>query len=316
MKRTVEIVVAMLAALIWCACVGRSPGRPSPEADEEDAMAKVETLIIDLERIALAQFGRGEIDGPLALCDDQITYFDPYLERRIEGRNALAAHYESARGESQYALFDLLDPRVQVQGDTGILTYVLETKAATDTPSQETRWKVTAIYHLFDEGWRVVHSHFALFAGTTPRDFEFAPPPADLGGLRDRLLGDLLGLEDAAMERWRRGDPWGFWELSSPGVTYFDPETPGRVDGRDGLRELYAAVEGKILYDISEYIDPRVQAVGGGAVLSYQYRSATLHDDGSVSSDTRWNTTEVFVRIDGRWRIVHTHWSYARAGVE
>ncbi len=279
-------------------------------------MDRVEMLIVDLEREALAQFGRGEIDGPLALCDDQIAYFDPCLERRIEGRSALAAHYEPARGQPQYARFDLLDPRVQVLGDTGILTYVLKTKAAPDAPSQETSWKVTAIYHRFDEGWRIVHSHFALAAGTTPRDFQFASPPGDLEGLENPLLRELLALEDAAMERWRRGDPWGFWELSAPGVTYFDPETSGRVDGTEGLRKLYAAVEGKILYDISKYIDPRVQAFGDVAVLSYQYRSGVLQDDGSISSNTPWNTTEVFARIDGQWRIVHTHWSYTRAGVE
>lgn len=279
-------------------------------------MDKVEMLIIDFERAALAQFGRGEIDGPLGLCDEQITYFDPYLKHRIEGRNALAAHYEPARGQSQYAHFDLLDPRVQALGDTGILTYVLETRAMPGTVSQDMRWKVTAVYHRFSETWRVVHSHFALFAGTAPRDFQFAGSPANLGGLGNPLQRELLGLEDAAMERWRRGDPWGFWELSASGVTYFDPETPGRVDGAEGLRKLYAAVEGKIRYDISEYIDPRVQPFGDVAVLSFQYRSAALREDGSVGSDTRWNTTEVYARIDRRWRIVHTHWSYARAGVE
>jgi hypothetical protein len=29
-----------------------------------------------------------------------------------------------------------------------------------------------------------------------------------------------------AMERWRKGDPWGFIEISAPEVTYFDTGTP------------------------------------------------------------------------------------------
>jgi ketosteroid isomerase-like protein len=102
--------------------------------------------------------------------------------------------------------------------------------------------------------------------------------------------------------------------LSAARVSYFDPDNDGRVDGADGLRRLYAAVEGKVHYDVSQYIAPRIQLFGEVAILTYQYRSAERHEDGSVSSDTRWNTTEVFARENGRWRIVHTHWSYARAG--
>jgi ketosteroid isomerase-like protein len=97
-------------------------------------------------------------------------------------------------------------------------------------------------------------------------------------------------------------------------VSYFDPETEGRVDGSEGLRALYAAVEGKIVYDISEYYDPAVQAFGDVVVLTYQYRSAETQEDGTASSGTLWNTTEVFARMADQWRIIHTHWSYARAG--
>jgi len=274
----------------------------------------VEKMIVALERGALEQFGRGEIEGPLVLCDEEITYFDPSVESRLEGREALAVHYEPVRGKPQYARFELVDPRVQVFGDTSILTYVLETRDTPNADSPGTLWKVTAVYHRFDGGWRVVHSHFGLYGGTTPRDFQVASPPAALERLGNPLLHELMGLEDAAMQRWRRGDPWAFWQLSAPDVTYFDPETRGRINNAEGLRELYAGVEGKIRYDVSEYFDPRVQPFGDTAVLSYQYRSATRRDDGSAGNGTLWNTTEVFARRDGRWRIVHTHWSYARAG--
>jgi len=27
---------------------------------------------------------------------------------------------------------------------------------------------------------------------------------------------------------------------------------------------------------------------------------------------TRWNATEVYRSIDGRWRIIHSHWSYVK----
>jgi len=304
----------MAACWLCAACRHDQTGRTPVEGDIMGSESAVESVIIDLERAALEQYGRGEVDGAITQCDREISYFDPFVERRIDGRTALAALYEEARGKALYDSCDLVDPRVQVLGETAILTYVLATAGSPAGSAEPSRWKVTTVYHRSADGWRVVHSHFALFAGSSPRDFEFTAPPVDIERLEDALLGELLALEDAAMERWRRGDPWGFWELSAPQVSYFDPETDGRVDGADDLRRLYAAVEKKIRYDISEYIAPRIQVFGNVAVLSYQYRSGERHEDGSVGSGTRWNTTEVFARIDGRWRIVHTHWSYARAG--
>jgi hypothetical protein len=35
------------------------------------------------------------------------------------------------------------------------------------------------------------------------------------------------------MERWRKGDPWGFAELYTPDVTYFDKGTPQRLNGQE-----------------------------------------------------------------------------------
>lgn len=318
MTRNAAITTAMpVTAAVWACSDGRQE-MTERAAIEEGIMANgvvVETLIVDLERAALEQFGRGDIDGSLARCEEEISTFDPFVERRIDGLTALATHYEVARGKPQYNSCDLRDVRVQAFDNTAILTYVLATADSSDPHFEPTRWKVTMVYHRSEDRWRVVHSHFALFADSLPRDFELTIPPADLGQIEGATLRELLVLEDSAMERWRCGDPWGFWELSAPGVSYFDPETDGRLDGADALRRLYAEVEGKIHYDVSEYVAPRVQVFFDVAVLSYQYRSADIREDGSASSGTRWNTTEVFARIDGRWRIVHTHWSYARAGI-
>jgi hypothetical protein len=31
---------------------------------------------------------------------------------------------------------------------------------------------------------------------------------------------------------------------------------------------------------------------------------------------SRWNSTEVYRRIDGKWRIVHSHWSFTKPEVK
>jgi ketosteroid isomerase-like protein len=128
----------------------------------------------------------------------------------------------------------------------------------------------------------------------------------------DGVLGQVMALESAAMERWRKGDPWGFTEISTPDVTYFDTGTPQRLNGLDALKTLYAEWEGQIHYDVMEFIDPRVQIHGDMVVLTYRFFSTQLTPDGSISSRTPWNCSEVFVRIEGQWSIIHTHWSYIK----
>lgn len=117
----------------------------------------------------------------------------------------------------------------------------------------------------------------------------------------------IMTLEEGAMERWRKGDPWGFAEISAPDVSYFDTGTPSRLDGLEALKAEYAKRKGKIHYDVMEFINPKVQVHGDTAVLSYQFFSTKLNPDGSVASRTPWNCTEVFFKINGKWRIIHTH---------
>lgn len=115
----------------------------------------------------------------------------------------------------------------------------------------------------------------------------------------------LLQLERGALDRWGKGDPCGYLEISAPEVTYFDPFTPRRLDGLDSLKEWYTPFAGKIRIDRDELLDPRVQIVGSAAILTFQYVS-----HGSEGAK-KWNCTEVYRCEATDWRIIHTHWSFA-----
>ena len=47
------------------------------------------------------------------------------------------------------------------------------------------------------------------------------------------------------------------------------------------------------------------------AVLSFNLTSHTRNPDGTPRT-VRWNSTEVYRRIAGKWKIVHNHWSFTR----
>jgi ketosteroid isomerase-like protein len=114
----------------------------------------------------------------------------------------------------------------------------------------------------------------------------------------------IMGLERGALERWGRGDPEGFLEISAPDLSYFDPFIERRLDGLAALRPMYDQIRGKIHIDRFEIIEPRVQVAGDVAVLTFRFKSY----GGAGSID--WNTTEVYQRDQAGWRIIHTHWAF------
>jgi ketosteroid isomerase-like protein len=116
----------------------------------------------------------------------------------------------------------------------------------------------------------------------------------------------VISLERAALDRWGKGDPNGFLETYAPEITYFDPAQPSRIDGIAAMRDYLRPITGKIKVDYYEMLRPKVQRHGDVAVLTYNLRSHGRRPDGEAVV-TRWNSTAVYARTGGRWRMVHSH---------
>jgi len=121
----------------------------------------------------------------------------------------------------------------------------------------------------------------------------------------------VIAAEKAALDRWGRGDPQGYIETFAPEITYFDPFTEKRVDGLAGMKAMLGKIAGKVHIDRYEMLNPRVQQSGDIAVLSFNLASHVRKPDGSPMV-VRWNSTEVYRRMSGKWRIIHNHWSFTK----
>jgi hypothetical protein len=122
----------------------------------------------------------------------------------------------------------------------------------------------------------------------------------------DKDAQAILAVERAAFERWAKGDLNGFLDASDPEVDYFDPFIDARLDGLPALRALYNQAQGKVHVDRWEMVNPRVVVSGDMGVLTFNFVSY------SKGQTVRWNTTEVYRRKNGQWKIVHTHWSLTK----
>ncbi len=104
---------------------------------------------------------------------------------------------------------------------------------------------------------------------------------------QQEIAATVLAMEQAALDRWGKGDPSGFIEISAPDVVYFDPFQPRRMDGRAALEQYYEGLRGHVHIDRDQIISPNMQVIGNAAVLTFNCISW------SGEKRNRWNCTEV-----------------------
>ena len=130
------------------------------------------------------------------------------------------------------------------------------------------------------------------------------------GNSDDYSLEKIIAMERAALDRWGKGDPQGYLEIMAPEATYFDPTREKRVDGLETLKQYIIPFTGKIHIDRYEMINPQVQRDGDVAVLTFNLVDTGKPPDRQDTVTLKWNSTEVYRRIGGSWKIIHSHWSY------
>ncbi len=274
----------------------------------------MEDEIFALEQGAMERWRNGDPWGFVELSAEDVIYIDPNLTRPIVGLEEYKAYMKQCEGQIHYQGSEFIDPKVVVVGDAAVLSYNYRSSVLTPEGAVTGRldWNSTEVYFRLDKGWKIVHSHWSYVGHKLPESLEIPLPIQSSRKEYEGVLGELMALESAAMERWRKGDPWGFVELFAPGTTYMDTGTPRRINGREALRAEYAQRAGKIFYDVMDFIDPRVLLCGDMAVLVYRFLSTCLNRDGSIASRIPWNCTEVYVRVDNQWRIIHNQWSFIK----
>lgn len=119
------------------------------------------------------------------------------------------------------------------------------------------------------------------------------------------ITGTIIALEKEALGRWYSGDPDGFLELSAEDVTYMDPALNNTIVGLDNLKKYYEPIRGMVQSNHFELENTQVITNGNLAVLNYNLRNY------AIDSQSQWNCTEVYrLEADGKWKIVHTHWTH------
>ena len=129
----------------------------------------------------------------------------------------------------------------------------------------------------------------------------FAQEPADL----------IVAREKGALDRWKTGDTFGFIDIAADDITYFDPALEKRCDGIKMFRDYLASFNGTFSFPSYELLNPNVQLYGDVGILTFNF----VGTSNSGKKDS-WNTTEVYHRISGEWKLASSHWSHTKPKIQ
>ncbi len=115
--------------------------------------------LIAAERAALEQWNQGNPSGYLDIYAPNITYFDPFQEKRFDGFEQMRTLYESLRGTIRVDRYEMIDPHVEVSESMAVLTYNLNSYCGQEV----FRWNCTEVFQLGEDSqWKIVHNHWSL----------------------------------------------------------------------------------------------------------------------------------------------------------
>ncbi len=117
----------------------------------------IAATIVVMERAALDRWGNGDPSGFLEISAPDVVYFDPYLERRIDGHVALTEYYDAIRGQVHIDRYELINPNVQLCGDAAVLTF----NYVSYTGESQDCWNCTEVYRHTNDVWRIIQTHWS-----------------------------------------------------------------------------------------------------------------------------------------------------------
>ena len=128
----------------------------APDKTDTDKIAE---RIIAIETEALKCWNNGDPSGYLKIYAEEITYFDVGTNARLDGYSAMEKLFGPAKGKIYSSRFEIPNPKVQVHGNTAVLTFNLITYS--DENEIISEWNSTEVYAKINNEWKIIHSHWS-----------------------------------------------------------------------------------------------------------------------------------------------------------
>ena len=121
--------------------------------------ADLSATIIGLEKSALDKWNQSDPNGYLDLSADDVVYFDPFTEQRLDGLETLKKYYDSIKEQMHVSKYEMFRPKVQTANEMAVLTFNLFSYEGDFIY----KWNCTEVYRLEKNGqWKIIQTHWSF----------------------------------------------------------------------------------------------------------------------------------------------------------
>ena len=130
---------------------------PSQGSIQVDAKA-----ILDQEHALWAALRDKQMDTVETSLDENYSALQDGQAYRIQGKNTYLSSAKDWLSQNELKSFQLLDPKLEVLGDTALLTYYYISSGVSNNGSFSNSGKATSVYVRKDGKWLALHHHSTL----------------------------------------------------------------------------------------------------------------------------------------------------------
>jgi ketosteroid isomerase-like protein len=159
MRKQLSLILLLLAVVCICVTLFAATGALARSSEQQS----IASQIIAREKASVEAWQRKDKAFYADLLADDSTYFNsfsPYLD--ADPKTNFMPRFEQYAEMFKYNDFQMYNPRVQVYGDTAVLTYNSSVSATFNGQPLNYTAKMTVVYVKQGNTWRVVHGHESM----------------------------------------------------------------------------------------------------------------------------------------------------------
>jgi ketosteroid isomerase-like protein len=119
----------------------------------------ISETIISLEKSALEKWNQGDPSGYIDLSANDVVYFDPFTEQRLDGIEILKKYLEPIKGLAHVSKYEMLNPKVHAVSEMAVLTFNLFSYEGDNVY----KWNCTEVYRFEKSGqWKIIQTHWSF----------------------------------------------------------------------------------------------------------------------------------------------------------
>jgi len=281
----------VLASLLMCELLFVMSGKTDDYSPE---------TIIAMEKAALDRWGKGDPRGYLEIMDTDVTYFDPFQEKRVDGLNAMKKLLEPLTGKIKVDRFEMLNPKMQRDGNSALLTFNLLSYVKQSDGSEKiiAQWNSSEVYQNIAGEWKIIHSHWSLIKPAGVGGEESTDSATDVETLRALHIAWAKACEakdlDAIVNHYADN---AYVELANTPI----------IRGKEAIRALMT--QGVDDPNLAVAFAPDQVEVSKGRDLGYVRGTYTVTSPDPVTKQPKTAKGKYIViyrrDLNGQWKAIH-----------